>query len=184
MPQFVKGKSGNPGGRRRNEAPRIDLIAEIKRQLAAVDPASRQSKAEGLIAALLEAGCGGEIAAIKEVLNRLHGRIAEASPEGGLPTLEEVAELMRVKYVALRGVPAQLAPPAADEAFLEERRIQEERQHREPIREAGVAVQPESEPVPAPGPKLTEDEIRMLGVMNEAARERERRWPTAKRQPE
>jgi len=53
----------------------VDLLVEIRRQLALVDPESRRTRAEELITALIDAGCGGDVKAIQEVLNRIHGRI-------------------------------------------------------------------------------------------------------------
>jgi hypothetical protein len=73
--RFKPGNRVNPGGRKKDDLPKIDLVAEMRRQLASVDPETRLSKAEELIGALLEAGCGGDVRAIQEVLSRIHGRI-------------------------------------------------------------------------------------------------------------
>ncbi len=73
--RFQRGNRANPGGRKKDDPAKVDLVAEMRRQLALVDPETRITKAEELIAALLEAGCDGDIRAIQEVLARIHGRI-------------------------------------------------------------------------------------------------------------
>ena len=75
MSKFQKGVSGNPGGRPRADPVTVDLVAEIRRQLALVDPGSRQSKAAELVTALIAAGCGGDVKACMHLIDRIHGRV-------------------------------------------------------------------------------------------------------------
>jgi hypothetical protein len=71
--QFKPGKSGNPGGRPKLG---VDLKAVLHEYLAKVDPSNRRSKAEQLMAALVEAGIEGNVKATMAVLDRMCGRVS------------------------------------------------------------------------------------------------------------
>ena len=93
MPQFVKGRSGNPGGRPKDAPAKLDLLAEIRRQLSSVDPESRLSKGSELVQALITAGCGGDVRACQEILNRVHGRVEARMETARFEKHLEVKEL-------------------------------------------------------------------------------------------
>ncbi len=59
----------------------VDLLAEIRAQLAVIGPGTARSKASELVKALLDAGCSGDVKACQEVLNRIHGRVQTDRPE-------------------------------------------------------------------------------------------------------
>jgi hypothetical protein len=71
--QFQPGKSGNPGGRPKVG---VDLQAILRAYLATVDPASRRTKAEKLMGALVEAGIEGNVKATMTILDRMCGRVS------------------------------------------------------------------------------------------------------------
>ena len=74
MARFEKGRSGNPKGRPKGVVPRIDLVAEIKKQLAEVDATSLQTRAETVVKTLVDAACAGDVKASRELLDRTMGR--------------------------------------------------------------------------------------------------------------
>ena len=101
MPKFVKGQSGNPGGRPRADLLKIDLLAEIRRQLSSVDPESRLSKGSELVQALISMACGGDVRACQELLSRIHGKLGPPEPAEKLD-LESVSRAMAERYKQIR----------------------------------------------------------------------------------
>ncbi len=87
-PRFQKGHSGNPKGRPPASPAQLDLIAELRRQL------QTEGAAEKLIAALLAEADGGNVRAIQEVLNRIHGVVQpiRAEPLDILTLITEAAK--------------------------------------------------------------------------------------------
>ncbi len=88
MPKFSKGQSGNPGGRPKTTQAQLDLIAEIRRQLQTDGAATR------LIAALIAEADSGNVRAIQEILNRIHGVVQpiRAEPIDILTLITEAAK--------------------------------------------------------------------------------------------
>ena len=88
MPKFQKGKSGNPSGKRKTTQAQLDLIAEIRRQLLTDGAATR------LISALIAEANDGNVRAIQEVLNRIHGVVQpiKAEPLDILALINEAAK--------------------------------------------------------------------------------------------
>ncbi len=75
MPKFSKGQSGNPGGRPKTTQAQLDLIAEIRRQLLTDGAATK------LISALIAEADSGNVRAIQEILNRIHGVVQPIKSE-------------------------------------------------------------------------------------------------------
>jgi len=67
VPKFEKGHSGNPKGRPPASQAQLDLLAELRRQLLT------DGAAEKLIRALIAEADDGNVRAIQEILNRIHG---------------------------------------------------------------------------------------------------------------
>ncbi len=88
MPKFSKGQSGNPGGRPKTSQAQLDLIAEIRRQLQTDGAATK------LISALIAEANDGNVRAIQEILNRIHGVVQpiRAEPIDILAIVTEVAK--------------------------------------------------------------------------------------------
>lgn len=73
---FVKGQSGNPGGRRKNA---VELKALLDRVLSEVtDPATARTRAENVVRKVVEAAEGGAEWAIKEVWDRADGKAKQS----------------------------------------------------------------------------------------------------------
>lgn len=72
--QFQPGQSGNPKGRPRKR-PLSDLLAE-KLEQGSGDGATTWD--ERLVTALLETAATGDVAAIKEVFNRIEGKVPDS----------------------------------------------------------------------------------------------------------
>ena len=75
-PKWVKGQSGNPAGRPKNEPL---LSPEIRRKLRELCPNDPQGRIWLSVVAerLLELACKGNPAAIKEVFERIDGKVTE-----------------------------------------------------------------------------------------------------------
>jgi hypothetical protein len=77
--RFQPGRpSANPSGRPKSE---VDMLALIDSQLGAVDPASRQSAAAEIVAALITAAKAGEVKAITALIERKHGKPRTATEQ-------------------------------------------------------------------------------------------------------
>ena len=70
---FEKGKSGNPSGRVKDKPFRDALIMAVK-EVGDNDPKALR----GIATALLGKACTGDVPAIKEVADRLDGKIPQA----------------------------------------------------------------------------------------------------------
>ena len=68
---FKPGQSGNPGGRAKAK---VDLLAVLDGIL------SDREKSIELMAALVEAGVGGDVRAIALILDRVHGPVVPIPP--------------------------------------------------------------------------------------------------------
>ena len=68
---FPPGQSGNPGGRTKAK---VDLLAVLDGIL------SDREKSIELMAALVEAGVGGDVRAIALILDRVHGPVVPIPP--------------------------------------------------------------------------------------------------------
>ena len=68
---FKPGQSGNPGGRAKAK---VDLLAVLDGIL------SDREKSIELMAALVEAGVGGDVRAIALILDRVHGPVVPVRP--------------------------------------------------------------------------------------------------------
>ncbi len=95
MPKFVKGQSGNPGGRRKRGQATIDLLAEIRLQLAQAGSEGIGTQSERLVQALIDAGIGGDVRAIALVLDRIHGPVVPNRPV----EIDMVAVQMEVRRI-------------------------------------------------------------------------------------
>jgi hypothetical protein len=71
--RWRQGQSGNPKGRPRNDSI-IDLLKELTNALCPTD-AEKRSYAELLVRSLVHQGLKGNLGAIKEIFNRLGGRV-------------------------------------------------------------------------------------------------------------
>lgn len=91
---FQPGQSGNPGGR-----PKTKPITDaIKERLARISPDDPRTDAQRLADVIVDGALGGDIQFIKELLNRVEGKVAEIivtdlTPEQeGLDALEKLRE--------------------------------------------------------------------------------------------
>lgn len=73
MAKFVKGQSGNPGGRKKKE-----LTIALESVLAEKDPATKKTKMVLVARALVDKAIDGDVPAIKEIWERLEGKVAQA----------------------------------------------------------------------------------------------------------
>jgi hypothetical protein len=106
--RFVRGASGNPGGRPKAE---VCLTTLLRAALAQKDESGRRTKAQAVIDALVEMVCDEHsAAALRIVFERIDG-LLQPVPEGPALDLEAVARAMRAKYDIVR--PG--GPPACDE---------------------------------------------------------------------
>jgi hypothetical protein len=72
--RWKTGQSGNPKGRPKKEESIVDLLTDLAGELCPTDPEGR-SFAELLVRALVHQGLRGNLGAIKEIFNRLAGRV-------------------------------------------------------------------------------------------------------------
>lgn len=92
--QFKPGQSGNPAGRHRSKP----ITDAIKERLARISPGDPRTDAQRLADVLVDGALGGDIQFIKELLNRVEGKVAEiiltdATPEQeGLDALDKLRE--------------------------------------------------------------------------------------------
>lgn len=98
---FPKGRSGNPGGRPKGTGLTALLRAELEEPSA---PGSGITQGEALAEKLVSLALAGDLAAIREVLDRTEGK-AVARQEAGEPgafeeladkSTEELREMLRV----------------------------------------------------------------------------------------
>ena len=75
MARFQPGQSGNPKGR----APRVVEAAELSVLARLFDEAAE----ERVILAMIEAACGGDVAAFKALYERKYGKVKEVVEEKG-----------------------------------------------------------------------------------------------------
>ena len=85
---FPKGRSGNPGGRPKGTSITAALRAELDRPCAD-DPAV--TKAERIAAVLVDLALGGDLPAIREVLDRTEGKAVARQETGEPGAFEELA---------------------------------------------------------------------------------------------
>lgn len=102
MPKFVRGQSGNPGGRRKQSQAAVDLLAVLRRQLAERAAEGLGTHAERLVQGLLAAAEGGDVNAAREIWNRVHGRVPVAEPPSTID-LEFVASVMMKRRAEMDG---------------------------------------------------------------------------------
>ena len=72
--RWKPGQSGNPKGRPKKEESIADLLKELVNALCPTDP-ERRSYAELIARSLVHQGLKGNLGAIKEIFNRLVGRV-------------------------------------------------------------------------------------------------------------
>jgi hypothetical protein len=72
--RWKPGQSGNPKGRPKKEESLADLLNELVNALCPTDPEGR-SYAELIARSLVHQGLKGNLGAIKEILNRVAGRV-------------------------------------------------------------------------------------------------------------
>lgn len=72
--RWKPGQSGNPKGRPRKEESIADMLKELLYAVCPTDP-ERRRYAELIVRALVHQGAKGNLGAIKEVFNRLVGRV-------------------------------------------------------------------------------------------------------------
>ncbi|MBI4459648.1 MAG: hypothetical protein HY648_06285 [Acidobacteria bacterium] len=72
--RWKPGQSGNPKGRPKKEESIVGLLKDLVNALCPTDP-ERRSYAELLVRSLVHQGLKGNLGAIKEVFNRLVGRV-------------------------------------------------------------------------------------------------------------
>jgi hypothetical protein len=70
---FRKGVSGNPGGSRKRRVITQQLIAALNE----IDPKDGITKLRKVVDQLVEKAIGGDISAIKEVIDRVDGRVPQ-----------------------------------------------------------------------------------------------------------
>ena len=131
MPKFVKGQSGNPGGRPRADPLKIDLLAEIRRQLGSVDPESRLSKGSELVQALISMACGGDVRACQELLSRIHGKLGPPEPAEKLD-LESVSRAMAERYKQIRPAGSPSEELSVDSSQFSEKTVNSQPSNRQP----------------------------------------------------
>jgi hypothetical protein len=68
--RFVRGASGNPGGRPKAE---VCLTALLRAALAERNEDGKRTKARAVIDALVEQACEGKTAAIQQIFDRIDG---------------------------------------------------------------------------------------------------------------
>lgn len=108
MAKFQKGKSGNPTGRPKSDPAKLDLLAEIRRQLV-TSGENGKTVAEQIVAALLDECIDGNVRAIQEVMNRVIGPVVPIG-HGPAIDLESVARRMQEIYPVDTG-PTREKPP-------------------------------------------------------------------------
>ena len=72
--RWKKGQSGNPLGRPKKVTGMVDLLEELLNTVCPGDPENR-TYAHQLMRSLMHQGLKGNLAALKEILNRVNGRV-------------------------------------------------------------------------------------------------------------
>ena len=126
--RWKPGQSGNPKGRPKKEESFVGLLEDLVNALCPTDP-ERRSYAELIVRSLIHQGLKGNLGAIKEILNRLSGRVPfliervgvvpnQVSPKTGRDcdcvqrgsrvklSLEEKNEMLEILGIELLGEPA------------------------------------------------------------------------------
>jgi len=98
--KFQPGRSGNPGGRRKQTQATRDLLQEIKHQLAQAGPEGKLSNGAVLVQAMIASAVAGDVGAQKELLNRVIGRVPVAAPPEDVD-LEVIAHRMAARRIEL-----------------------------------------------------------------------------------
>lgn len=102
-PPWPKGTSGNPGGRLKGS---LSLVSILRQQLAAGDG----EHAKALIKSLLKEAEGGDYQHLREVLDRIDGKVTEThqvtlrvgeAQEGMLDAVERVCIRLNAEHVYL-----------------------------------------------------------------------------------
>lgn len=75
---FVKGKSGNPGGRSTEKVWRDAVLKAIRERNGAKGPQFLEIAAKALVAA----AASGDVSALKEIGDRLDGKSPQNLPDG------------------------------------------------------------------------------------------------------
>jgi len=101
VPKFTKGHSGNPGGRPRATQAKVDLLAEIHRQLAQAGPEGLKTRSQELVQALIDQAAAGDIGAMRVILDRIHGPVAPIGTTEG--TLVAIAMEVKRRVEAKKG---------------------------------------------------------------------------------
>ena len=77
--RFPKGRSGNPGGRPKGTSLTVALRAKLDKPVA---PGSPVTKREALAQTLVSLALAGNLAAIREVLDRTEGKAVQRQEQG------------------------------------------------------------------------------------------------------
>ena len=88
--RFPKGRSGNPGGRPKGLSITGALRVELEKPVAAGSPVT---KGEMIARTLVDMALAGDLAAIREVLDRTEGKAVARQEQGDPGTFEELAHL-------------------------------------------------------------------------------------------
>lgn len=106
---FQKGQSGNPGGRPKGPS----LKAELIRQLGKKGDDGRKN-VDAIAAALIEQARDGKIEAIREILDRVDGKVPQQQQvmgDGGGPVRIEAYDIrVGLAAITIRSEPDRLAP--------------------------------------------------------------------------
>ena len=86
---FPKGRSGNPGGRPKGRSLTAILRAELD---APVAPGSNVTKAEAIAEKLVSLALAGDLAAIREVLDRTEGKAVARQETGDVGAFDDLAD--------------------------------------------------------------------------------------------
>jgi hypothetical protein len=74
LKQWKPGQSGNPKGR----PPKlISITSQLKEHLCEIDEATEKTKAEIIVEKLIDLALAGNLEAIKEIMNRVDGKVVE-----------------------------------------------------------------------------------------------------------
>ena len=71
---FVKGQSGNPGGRKRGQ---VSFAETLRKALAERDPDTKRTALQRIATAAVEKAAAGDLDAIKFVAERTDGKVAD-----------------------------------------------------------------------------------------------------------
>ena len=82
---WVKGQSGNPGGRSRLEKPWTEALKRALEKIDKDDTGKRTRKMDKMARAAVEAAIAGDISAMREIGDRIEGKPAQATVVSGDP---------------------------------------------------------------------------------------------------